>query len=316
MSELDVETSLPGARRDRKVRAGGRMGEQRRDPRAQRDDDELGEAPGDAAALPDAREEDEGFDPFGRDPDVAARLRPALDALLDRVFRVVVEGAEHIPADGRALLVANHGGALPWDALVLLAALSRASVAGRRAVRPLVEDAVMTAPFLGTFMTRLGCVRASPENAVRLLSRGEVVVVFPEGMQGLGKVYARRNKLMRFGRGGFVRLAAKTQTQILPVAVVGAEDTAPLLAKMELFFRGSALPYLPITPTFPFLGPLGLLPLPARWRIRIGPPIDVGAEVPDVDDAIAVGALAGKIRDTIQRDVEELVAARGSPWFG
>ena len=255
---------------------------------------------------------DDGFDPFGRDPEVTDRLRPALDVLLDKVFRVVVEGAEHIPPDGRALLVANHGGALPWDALVLLGALSR----GGRAIRPLVEDAVMTAPFLGTFMTRLGCVRASQENAVRLLQRGDVVAVFPEGMQGLGKIYARRNKLMRFGRGGFVRLAARTATPIIPVAIVGGEDTAPLLAKMELFFRGSTLPYLPITPTFPFLGPLGLLPLPARWRIRIGKPIDVAAAVPDPEDAIAVGELSSKIRDRLQRDIEDLVGARGSPWFG
>lgn len=258
-----------------------------------------------------------GFDPFGRDPEIEARLRPFLDALLDRVFKVQVEGRAHLPAQGRALLVANHGGALPWDALVLAAALSRpADDALRgRSIRPLVEDPVMTAPFLGTLMTRLGCVRASQDNATRLLSRDEVVAVFPEGMQGLGKLYRQRHKLQRFGRGGFVRLAHKTGAPILPVAIVGAEDTAPLLGKVEVFFRGRSgagdgLPYLPVTPLFPLLGPLGLLPLPARWRIRIGAPIDVRQELPEADD-IGVGQLAARVREQIQKDVEELVELRG-----
>jgi 1-acyl-sn-glycerol-3-phosphate acyltransferase len=264
--------------------------------------------------LAGASVDDGGFDPFGRDPALAQRIQPLLDFLLDKVFRVQLEGADFLPADGRALLVANHGGALPWDALVLHAALAR--VAPHRVVRPLVEDAVMTAPFLGTFMTRIGCVRASQDNAVRLLARGEVAAVFPEGMQGLGKLYRRRNKLARFGRGGFVRLAARTHTPLLPVAIVGAEDTAPLLAKMELFFRSNEVfPYLPIMPLFPLLGPLGLLPLPARWRIRIGPPLHVDQELSDANDAVAVGQLASRIRERIQTDVEELVAARGSAFF-
>jgi 1-acyl-sn-glycerol-3-phosphate acyltransferase len=267
---------------------------------------------------PGAFLDETGFDPFGRDPEIEARLRPLLDGLLDRAFKVQVDGREHIPAVGeRALLVANHGGALPWDALVLTAALSRVEGAGGagRPVRALVEDPVMTAPFLGTLMTRLGCVRASQDNATRLLEREELVAVFPEGMQGLGKLYRQRHKLQRFGRGGFVRLAHKTGAPILPIAIVGAEDTAPLLGKIEVFFRGSSgtgdgLPYLPVTPLFPLLGPLGLLPLPARWRIRIGAPIDVKKELPALDD-IAVGQLASRVREQIQRDVDELVDARG-----
>ena len=252
--------------------------------------------------------DESGFDPFGRDPDMEAKLRPALDALVDKVFKTVVEGREHIPATGRALLVANHGGALPWDALVLHVALSR----GGRSVRPLVEDPVMNAPFLGTLMTRLGCVRASQSNATRLLQRDEVAAVFPEGMQGLGKLYRHRHKLQRFGRGGFVRLALKTGAPILPVAIVGAEDTAPLLGKIELFFRGGrGLPYLPVTPLFPLLGPLGVLPLPARWRIRVGEPIDVAAQLNGAVDDIAIGELAATIRTRVQTGVDELVEARG-----
>lgn len=243
--------------------------------------------------------QDVGFDPFGRDPELCARLRPQLDLLLDRWLKVQVEGHEHIPKRGRALLVASHGGALPWDAIVLLAALGRAT---DRHVRPLVEDPVMTAPFLGTLLTRLGCVRASQDNAARLLDRDEAVLVFPEGMQGLGKLWRQRHKLMRFGRGGFVRLALRTKAPILPVAVVGAEDTSPLLFKVGGLMKEKSLPYIPVTP---------VIPLPARWRIRVGAPIDAAAEVPEVTD-IAVSTLATKVRDTIQRDVDALVAERGS----
>jgi 1-acyl-sn-glycerol-3-phosphate acyltransferase len=237
-----------------------------------------------------------GFDPFGRDPELIARAQPMLDALLDKYFRVEVEGREHVPQQGRALLVANHGGALPWDAIVLSAALSR----GGRAVRPLVEDPVMTAPFLGTLMTRLGCVRASQDNASRLLDRDELVAVFPEGMQGLGKLYKQRHKLQRFGRGGFVRLALRTNAPVIPVAVVGAEDTAPLLAKIELlsFLKDNpSLPYVPVTP---------VVPLPARWRIRVGEPVDVAGEVHEA---------TARVRTAIQKSVDDLVAARGKVYL-
>ncbi len=254
-------------------------------------------------------------DAFGKDSEALTALRPRLDVLLDKWFRVVVEGEANVPPDGRVILVANHGGALPWDALVLIAALARPSSAGQgREVRPLVEDAVMTAPFLGTFLTRLGCVRASQDNATRLLGAGEACLVFPEGEQGLGKNYRRRHQLQRFGRGGFVRLAARTKTKLLPVAVVGAEDTAPLLGKVEAFsgFFGDLLPWLPVTPTFPFLGPLGLLPLPARWRIRIGEAIDVDV---DENDGVLINDVATRVRDRLQKDVDDLVDLRGGAFF-
>lgn len=253
------------------------------------------------------------FDAFGMDPAVLSSLRPALDALVDRWFRLHLEGLTSVP-DGRVIFVANHGGALPWDALVLLVALSRAT---GRVVRPLVEDPVITAPFLGTLMSRLGCVRASQENATRLLDRGEAVLVFPEGMQGLGKSWRRRHQLQRFGRGGFVRLAVRTQTPLVPVAVVGGEETAPLLGKVEAAkaVLPDMTPWLPLTPLFPWLGPLGLLPLPARWSVRIAEAVMAHNEVKDPGDAFAINDVAARVRDRIQKDVTELVEARPRAWL-
>ena len=242
------------------------------------------------------------FDAFGRDPAFVDRVQPRVERLIDRWFQMEVEGMQHVPAEGRAILVANHGGALPYDALVLTALLGRDR---GRALRPLLEDSVMTAPFLGTWMQRLGSVRASQDNAKRLLDREELIAVFPEGLLGLSKLYKNRHKLTRFGRGGFVRLARAAQAPIIPVASLGAEDTAPLLTKVNFLFRGTRVDYLPVTP---------FAPLPARWSIRFGAPIDVGAELGDDPDAVATSALASRIRDQVQSSLDELEAARGAAW--
>ena len=257
----------------------------------------------------------EAFDAYGKDPHVLEALRPRLEMLLDKWFRLTIDGVSHIPDDGRRLIfVANHGGALPWDALVLLTALTRAT---GRGLRPLVEDPVMTAPFLGTLMSRLGCVRASQESATRLLTGGEDCLVFPEGMQGLGKTIGRRHRLQRFGRGGFVRLAVRTKALLVPVAVVGGEETAPLLARVEALkaLLPDTVPWLPVTPLFPLLGPLGLLPLPAKWRIRIGEPIDASRQIKDEADAVGINSVAASIRQRLQKDVDELVEGRGGAFF-
>jgi 1-acyl-sn-glycerol-3-phosphate acyltransferase len=246
--------------------------------------------------------EDLTFDVFGRDPAFIARVAPWLDRLLDRWFEVEVEGLEHIPASGRAILVANHGGALPYDALVLIGLLQRR---GGRALRPLLEDAVMTAPFLGTWMQRLGAVRASQDNAQRLLDREEIVAVFPEGLLGLSKLYTHRYKLTRFGRGGFVRLAHSARAPLIPVSILGAEDAAPLLTKINFLFRGTDVDYLPVTP---------FAPLPARWSIRFGEPIDVRAELGEAPDAVSTSGLASSIRDRIQDELDTLADARGPAW--
>ncbi len=249
--------------------------------------------------------EDVAFDVFGKDPGFGRRFGKVLDALIEQVFDLDIEGEEHLP-DGPYILVGNHAGAFPWDAVVLIRAFEQ-----RQAViRPLLEDAIMTAPFLGTWMSRLGCVRASQENALRILDRNEPVAVFPEGFLGLSKVYRHRYKLVRFGRGGFVRLAMKAGVPLVPVAILGAEDTAPLLTKFRFLFRGTFVSYLPVTPLFPWLGPLGVLPLPAKWKIRILPPIDVGARLDDNSSSADVTELAQSIHDQIQSSLDELEDSR------
>jgi 1-acyl-sn-glycerol-3-phosphate acyltransferase len=255
---------------------------------------------------------DRTYDVFGKDADLVDRVAPALDRLLDDVFALEVSGFENIPTDGRAILVANHAGAFPWDALVLTRAVARS--ASGRALRPLLEDPVMTAPFVGTLMTRMGCVRASQDNAMRLLARDELIAVFPEGTLGLSKLYKHRYQLVRFGRGGFVKLAHRANAPLLPVAILGAEDASPLLAKLPGFFRGTLGSYVPVTPTFPALGPLGLLPLPARWSIHVCPPVVVRDLIDDADDPVRTTDLASALRATVQKELDRLRDARTETW--
>jgi 1-acyl-sn-glycerol-3-phosphate acyltransferase len=246
------------------------------------------------------------LDVYGGDAKLQAALAPLADFLYTRWFRVTVEGAEHIPKGG-ALLVANHAGALPIDGPVLNEVLrrTRPDLPGPRW---LVEDQVFYAPLLGTLLNRLGAVRASPENATRLLAEGRPVCVFPEGIQGIGKPYRERYRLKRFGRGGFVKLALRTGAPILPVAIVGGEESLPLLAKLPAGFLG--MPYLPITP-------LGPIPLPAKWSVRIGPPLVLPArETPGAPAGTAalevVESLVEQTRRHIEEMLQELLRARGA----
>jgi 1-acyl-sn-glycerol-3-phosphate acyltransferase len=259
----------------------------------------------------------EEVDEFGFDPRYEARLMPVLDFLYKRYFRVDTEGTEHVPAEGRALLVANHsGGPLPYDGLLLRAAIRREHPAHRE-LRWLAEDFVYHLPFVGTAMNRLGAVRACPENAERLLGGGSLVAVFPEGEKGIGKLYKDRYRLQRFGRGGFIRLCLRTGTPLVPCAIVGAEEASPTLYRVEYLTRTLGIPSLPITPTFPALGPLGLLPAPTKWRITLGEPMRFDAYGPEAaDDELLVGRLADRVRATIQAMLDRSVAGRRSVWFG
>jgi 1-acyl-sn-glycerol-3-phosphate acyltransferase len=251
------------------------------------------------------------LDVYGGNEKLQAALTPLADFLYTRWFRVSVEGAEHVPRGG-ALLVANHAGALPIDGPVLNEVLrrSRPDLPGPRW---LVEDQVFYAPLLGTLLNRLGAVRASPENATRLLAEGRPVCVFPEGIQGIGKPYRERYRLKRFGRGGFVRLALRTGVPILPVAIVGGEESLPLLAKLPAGFLG--MPYLPVTP-------LGPIPLPAKWLVRIGSPLALPKQREQAGGAPGgtaalevVESLVEQTRRRIEEMLQELLRARGTAVF-
>jgi 1-acyl-sn-glycerol-3-phosphate acyltransferase len=256
-------------------------------------------------------------DDFGRDPIYTGRIEPMLDFLYKRYFRADVKGVEHVPGTGPAIVVANHSGALPFDGLVLMHVLRREHPA-RREARPLIEDFLFHFPYLGTFINRVGGVRACPENAERLLDSGQVVIAFPEGAKGTSKLYRDRYKLQRFGRGGFIKLALRTRSPIVPTAIVGAEEAQPMLGKITWLAKSVGIPYVPITPTFPWLGPLGLAPLPAKWFLCFGPPMDLAAEYgPEAaDDRLLVGRLAENVRATIQDMVDDILARRRSVVFG
>ncbi len=263
------------------------------------------------------RHRSEVVDEFGFDPKMADQMGPLLRFLYESYFRVELRGHANLPSSGRALLVANHSGTLPMDAAMLMMGMQREHEA-HRMVRPLVEDFVYHAPVLGTIIRRMGGVRANFENAERLLERGRVAAVFPEGIQGIGKPFSQRYQLQRFGRGGFVKLALRTRSPIIPVAIVGAEEAYPLLFKFRGLARSTGVPFLPVTPTFPLLGPLGLVPLPSKWLILVGGPIYIhesfGAR--DWNNRVLVNKVAEQVRSTIQSMVDDTLAKRRSAFLG
>jgi 1-acyl-sn-glycerol-3-phosphate acyltransferase len=258
----------------------------------------------------------EEVDEFGYDPVYEQRLLPLFDFLYQKYFRVETHGIDRVPREGSCLLVANHAGTLPIDGMMLRLGVRREH-SQHRDVRWLAEDTIFHFPFLGNFTNRLGAVRACQENAERLLDHGALVAVFPEGMKGIGKLFRDRYKLQRFGRGGFVKLSLRTGAPVLPVAIVGSEETNPMVARVEYLTKVFGIPYLPVTPTFPLLGPLGLLPAPTKWKMYFGEPIDFqnyGAE--SAEDEVLVGRLAERVRGEIQSMLDRALAERRSVWFG
>jgi 1-acyl-sn-glycerol-3-phosphate acyltransferase len=262
------------------------------------------------------RRRSEEVDDFGFDPIYDQKLRPVLEFLYSRYFRVATTGIERVPARGRCLLVANHSGTLPLDGVMIKTAV-KLEHPEPRDVRWLTEDFITHMPWLGSTMNRLGAVRAHQENAERLLAKEQLVAVFPEGVKGIGKLFGERYRLQRFGRGGFIKLALRTGTPVVPVAVVGAEETNPLLFRFEYLAKTLGVPYVPVTPTFPLLGPLGLVPAPTKWEIHFGEPMDFGTYGREAaDDELLVGKLAERVRATIQGMLDRAVGARKSVFFG
>lgn len=258
------------------------------------------------------RNRSEEVDDFGLDPAYEARLLPLFELLYRRYFRIETTGIADVPREGRVLVVANHGGTLPWDGVMLKMAF-KLEPPKPRELRWLAEDFIFHFPFVGAFMNRIGAVRACPENAERLLANDKLVAVFPEGIKGMGKLYKQRYQLQRFGRGGYVKLALRTGTPLVPCAIVGAEDTNPMFFRLEYLAKLVSLPYLPVTPTFPALGPLGLAPLPSKWHIRFGEPLDLSGYGADAaEDAVLVNRLNEKVRTTVQSLVDASLASRRS----
>lgn len=254
-------------------------------------------------------------DDFGYDSSFETRLKPYLEFLLKIYFRTEVIGAENIPKTGPAIVVSNHSGALPFDGLMLRQAV-RLYHSASRDLRWLSEDFTFYLPFIGVGMNRLGAVRACQENAQRLLSRDLVVAAFPEGAEGIKKLYRDRYKLQRFGRGGFVRLALTTGSPLVPCAVIGGEETNPILRRFDNLSKMIGLEYLPVTPTFPLLGPLGLLPAPTKWRILFGKPISVAEYGPEAaNDHILVGQLSELVQSAIEELIDDGLKRRKSIWF-
>jgi len=263
----------------------------------------------------DRIEGDQEDDEWGFDEGFADLVEPFFGFLYDHWWRVRVEGAERVPAHGRALLASNHAGILPWDATMISVALLREHPLPRHP-RFLVLNWAFDLPWIAGFMRKVGGVVASPYNALRLLEQDELVAVFPEGVKGAGKQFKERYRLQRFGRGGFVELALRTGSPIVPVAVVGSEEIYPKLGEAPVMARLLGAPYFPLTPTFPWLGGLGTVPLPSKWRIEFAEPIDTARFGPDAaEDRSFVFELSEQVRETIQNKVYENLVARGSAFF-
>lgn len=236
-----------------------------------------------------------GVDPFGFDPETVKYAAVPIQWLYEHYFRVITNGLENVP-DGRVLLVANHSGQLPFDGMMIGAAL----VVERdppRVVRSMVEKWVPRLPFVSVFMARVGQIVGTPDNCRRLLGRGEAILVFPEGARGISKTFDKRYQLERFGTG-FMRLALETDTPIVPVAVVGAEEQQPSLVNLKKIADVLGIPAFPVTPTFPLLGPLGLWPMPTRYRIYFGAPMSFVGSGDEEDEIIE--SYVSEVRDQVQ----------------
>jgi 1-acyl-sn-glycerol-3-phosphate acyltransferase len=254
------------------------------------------------------------IDEFGFDPELVEQVfQPLLRLLYRDWFRTEVSGIEHLPEKSAGLVVANHSGTVALDALMLSVAVHSEHPAARH-LRLLGADLVFRMPFLSELARKSGATVACAPDVERLLGAGELVGVFPEGFKGVGKRYADRYKLQRFGRGGFVSAALRTGQPIVPVAIVGAEETYPMLGDIKPLARLIGLPYFPITPTFPWLGPLGLVPLPSKWLIEFCPPIQTEALVDQADDPMVVFNLADQVRETIQQTLHKLLERRPDPF--
>jgi 1-acyl-sn-glycerol-3-phosphate acyltransferase len=255
-------------------------------------------------------------DEFGYDKDLTDQvLMSLIRPVYENYFRVEVKGIENIPSQGGALVVANHSGTLPLDGLMMQVAIHDNHPANRH-LRLLAADLVFMMPVINELARKAGHTLACAEDAEQLLRRGEVVGVMPEGFKGLGKSFGERYKLQRFGRGGFVSTALRAGAPIVPCSIVGAEEIYPMVGNSPMLARLLGIPYFPITPTFPWLGPLGLLPLPTKWTIQFGEPIPTDGYSPEAaDDPVLMFNLTDQVREQIQHTLYKLLVQRRSVFF-
>ena len=253
-----------------------------------------------------------GFDSHFND----AVVIPLLRTLFKSWFRVDVSGIENLPETGAALVVANHAGVLPFDGLMASVAVHDKHPA-HRSLRLLAADIVFDMPLLGQAARRAGHTMACTADAHRLLSKGELTAVFPEGYKGLGKRFKDRYRLQRFGRGGFVSAALWTKAPIIPCSIVGSEEIYPMIGDLKLLARLFGLPYFPITPLFPLAGPVGLIPLPSKWHIEFGEPIPTaGYDHSAREDPMLTFELSDHVRETIQWTIYRRLESRRNTFLG
>lgn len=255
-------------------------------------------------------------DEWGFDPEVMQAILPFMNFMYGTYWRVQTSGMENIPDEGRALLVCNHSGQLPWDGAMVGTAVYNEHPA-QRLVRTLYATWFPTLPFFSALFTKLGQVLATEENGVRLLNKDELVAVFPEGYKGVGKLYKERYRLARFGRGGFVRMALKTGAPMIPVSVVGAEETYISLAKSDFIARMIGFPYFPISITWPWFGLLGFVPMPTKWYIDFGEPIPTDTYGPGAaNNMVLVSQLTDQARNVVQNMIYSRLSTRRSVFLG
>jgi len=274
--------------------------------------------------LPGARPQDydalidtlEHMDEFGKVPDIENKLESFMMFLYERYWRVDTTGIEHIPNEGRTLIVSNHSGVLPFDGAMIGTAIWKFHPAKRYA-RFLIEDWFGRLPFATEFMNAVGQVRACQENAERLLRQEQLVGVFPEGIKGMAKGFKDRYNLARFGRGGVIRLAVRTRTPVVPCGVVGAEEIYIVLGYANWLGKMFGMPLFPITATFPWLGPLGFIPLPTKWYIQLGEIIRYDEyDESALKDNVIINRLNRQLRARIQEMVDSALKKRRSLFFG
>ncbi|GAA2284205.1 lysophospholipid acyltransferase family protein [Streptomyces atrovirens] len=259
---------------------------------------------------------DYDVDDFGYDEELTDQvLMSLLRPVYEKYFRVEVKGIENIPSEGGALIVANHSGTVPVDGLMMQVAVHDHHPAGRH-LRLLAADLVFMLPVVNELARKLGHTLACAEDAEQLLGQGELVGVMPEGFKGIGKPFGERYKLQRFGRGGFVSTALRQGVPIIPCSIVGAEEIYPMIGNAKTLARVLGFPYFPLTPTFPWLGPLGAIPLPTKWTIQFGEPILTdGYPLEAADDPMLMFNLTDQVREQIQHTLYKLLVQRRSVFF-